>query len=133
MSTFGRASHIIFWGAIAWLCIAAFLALQFWPHLPASSSGWAAFIAFGPPLYVVAEAAAEWAWSSRAGRAISHHPSSAVRILLGVVICLAAGVLAAVAVPRLVQSVAVDRCLDAGGAFNYSAQSCEGLEDRHAE
>jgi hypothetical protein len=91
MSTFSRASRIIFWGAIAWLFIAVLLALQLWPHLPKSSSAWAAFIAFGPPLYVLAEGAAEWAWSSRAGRAISHHPSSAVRIFLGVVICLAVG------------------------------------------
>lgn len=86
MSTFGRASHTIFWVAIAWLFIAALLAFQFWPHLPASASGWTAFIAFGPPLYVLAEGAAEWAWSSRAGRAISNHPSSAFRIFLGVAI-----------------------------------------------
>lgn len=92
MSAFGRTSRIIFLVAIAWLFMAAILALQFWPNLPASASGWAALIAFGPPLYVLAEGAAEWAWSSRSGRSISLHPSSGVRIFLGVFIgLLAAG------------------------------------------
>lgn len=91
MSAFGRAGHVIFWGAVVWLFLAALLALQFWPHLPRSTSGWVVFIAFGPPLYVLAEGAAEWLWSTRTGRAISHHPSSAVRIFLGVIICLVVG------------------------------------------
>jgi hypothetical protein len=86
MSAFGRASRVVICGAILWLFIAGLLALQVWPHLPESVSGWVAFIAFGPPLYVLIEAAAEWLWSSRSGRAISDHPSSVVRVLLGVLV-----------------------------------------------
>lgn len=84
MSAFGRTTQAILWGAILWLFIAGLLALQFWPDLPKSVSGWVAFIAFGPPLYVLLEAAAEWFWSTRGGRAISDHPSSVARVVLGV-------------------------------------------------
>lgn len=88
MSAIVKAGGIIFWGAIAWLFVAGLLAFQFWPQLPQSTAGWVAFVAFGPPLYILAEGVAEWFWSSRSGHAISHHPSSAVRIFLGVLICL---------------------------------------------
>lgn len=71
MSAFVRVGGVIFWGAVAWLFIAALLALQFWPYLPESKAGWVAFIAFGPPLYILAEAAGEWFWSSRFGHALS--------------------------------------------------------------
>jgi len=71
MSAFVRVGGIIFWGAIAWLFVAGLLALQFWPHLPESKAGWVAFIAFGPPLYILGEAAGEWFWSSRFGHALS--------------------------------------------------------------
>jgi hypothetical protein len=86
MSAFGRASRVVLWGAILWLFVAGLLALQVWPHLPVSASGWVAFIAFGPPLYILLETAAERFWSSRSGRAISEHPSSAARVLLGVLV-----------------------------------------------
>ena len=88
MSSLGKVSHVVFWVAIFWLLIASFLALQFWPHLPESTAGWAAFIGFGPPVYILGEAIGEWFWSSRLGKSISNHPSSIVRIFMGVVICL---------------------------------------------
>lgn len=71
MSTFARVGGIVFWGAIAWLLVAGLLVLQFWPHLPESRSVWALFIAFGPPLYVVAEGASEYFWRSKAGRSLA--------------------------------------------------------------
>lgn len=86
MSAIGKTGQFILWSAIVWLLVAGLLALQFWPHVPQSVSGWVAFVAFGPPMYVLAEGAAEWVWSSRTGRAISNHQSSALRILLGVLI-----------------------------------------------
>ncbi|WP_029922591.1 hypothetical protein [Nevskia soli] len=71
-------SGIIFWGAVAWLFVAGLLALQFWPHVPQSKTGWIAFIAFGPPLYIFAEGLSERFWSSRAGRSLSR-PSPAMQ------------------------------------------------------
>lgn len=91
MSRLGSLGHGIFWGAVIWLFLAALFALEFWPHLPESTSEWVAIIVVGPPLYVLAEGAAEWLWSTRTGRAIAHHPSSAVRIFWGVVIALVVG------------------------------------------
>jgi len=88
MSAFVRVGSVIFWGVIAWLFVAVLLALQFWPHLPESKAGWVAFIAFGPPLYVLGESAAEWLWSSRIGRALSR-PSptmQAVFVVLSLVV-----------------------------------------------
>jgi len=88
MSAFARVSGVIFWGAIAWLFVAALLALQFWPQLPESKAGWFAFIAFGPPLYILGEAASEWFWSSRFGGALSR-PSPTMQkafVVLGLVI-----------------------------------------------
>jgi hypothetical protein len=91
-----RVSEVVFWVAVVWLAVAGLLAFEFWPDLPRSASGWAAFIAFGPPIYVLAEAAAEGFWSSRVGRRISGHPSRSVRVLLGVVVVLlTSGVLCA--------------------------------------
>lgn len=86
MSPFTKVGGIIFWGAVAWLVVAGVLALQFWPAVPNTATGWVAFIAFGPPLYVLGEAVSEWLWSTRAGRAVSEHPSSGLRILVGVVL-----------------------------------------------
>lgn len=86
MSAFRRTSQVVLWGALLWLFIVGLLALQFWPDLPQSVSGWVALIALGPPLCILAEAAVEWLWSSRGGRAISGHPSSGVRVLFGVLV-----------------------------------------------
>lgn len=46
--------------------------------------------------------------------------------MVGVVLAvLLLGVLAAIVVPQLVQFVAVDKCLDAGGAFDYANSTCQ--------
>jgi hypothetical protein len=89
MSTFGKVSGVIFWGAVAWLVAAAFLAIQFWPAVPSTARGWVAFVALGPPLWFLAESVSEWLWSTRSGRAVSNHPSSIFRILVGVILCVA--------------------------------------------
>ena len=84
----GRAALGI---VLAWLITAALLVAAFWPSLPHTAVGWLAFVVFGPLLYFTAEATSEFAWSSRAGRAISHHPSSVVRIIGGVAVVLVVG------------------------------------------
>lgn len=50
-------------GAAIWLLIAGVILLNFWPHMPRSTAQWALFIAFGPPLYVLAEGFFEWVFS----------------------------------------------------------------------
>lgn len=72
--------------AVFWLVVAGILALQFWPSVPHTAKGWVAFIAFGPPLYILGEAFSEWFWSTRPARALAAHPSSGFRILIGVVV-----------------------------------------------
>jgi hypothetical protein len=78
VSRFRNVSRFIFWGAVAWLLLVGFLALEFWPDVPQSKAGWALFILFGPPLYVLAEGAGESFWASRAGRSLSY-PSRAMQ------------------------------------------------------
>lgn len=80
---FGRAALAI---AVFWLVITGILALQFWPSVPHTAKGWVAFVAFGPPLYMLGEALSEWLWSTRPARALAAHPSASFRILVGVVI-----------------------------------------------
>jgi hypothetical protein len=82
----------MFWGAIGWVVAAGFLALQLWPDVPRTAKGWIAFIVLGPLLWLLAELAWEQLWATRAGKAISGHPSPMLRILIGVVI--GAGVVA---------------------------------------
>ncbi len=84
MVAFRRAAQGVLWIAVVWLFIAGLLVLEFGPGHPSSVSGWVRFIAFGPPIYLLAEAAVEWFWSSRAGRRISECRSSWVRVLLTV-------------------------------------------------
>jgi hypothetical protein len=88
MSQLVKVDGFLFWGAIAWLLVAGLLAFQFWPHLPESSSGWVLFIAFGPPLYILAEGASEYFWRSKAGRSLSEpsHNMQRVFIVASVVI-----------------------------------------------
>ena len=86
MNAITKVGGILFWCAVAWLIVAGVLALQFWPAVPNTAAGWVAFIAFGPPLYVLGEGVFEWLWSTRAGRAVSEHPSSSLRILVGVIL-----------------------------------------------
>ena len=80
---FSRAALAV---AVFWLVIAGILALQFWPSVPHTAKGWVAFIAFSPPLYMLGEAFSEWLWSTRPARALAAHPSSGLRIFVGVVI-----------------------------------------------
>jgi hypothetical protein len=75
---------------LAWLFIAGIIMLASWAALPQSAAGWGVLLVFGPPLYVLGELLSEKLWSSRVGRAVSQHPSPAVRIFLGVLIGMAA-------------------------------------------
>lgn len=68
--------------AVIWLA-AAFGALCYGP-LPRTSREWIFFIAFGPPLYILGEAFAEWIRSTRISRAIFEHSSAFVRLSAGV-------------------------------------------------
>lgn len=74
--------------AAAWLFIAGLVALQVWPHLPTSASGWILFIVLVPPLYVTAEGASEYFWRSRAGTALSEpsHQMQRVFVVLSIVL-----------------------------------------------
>ena len=56
--------------AFAWVFVAGLLLLQFWPAIPQSKAQWALFIAFGPPLYVLAEALSDKLYSKRRGYGI---------------------------------------------------------------
>ena len=71
-------------GTIAWLVLAGLLAGQFWPVVPTTKRGWALFVLLGPPTCLLLEGAASQLWTTRAGRALSEHPSFAVRIIGGV-------------------------------------------------
>jgi hypothetical protein len=46
-----------------------------------------------------------------------------VRLIIGVI---GIGLLVALLAPRIGQWLAVDRCLDSGGSYNYQARVCEG-------
>jgi hypothetical protein len=84
MSRFFSVTGTIFAVALLWLFVAGIILIGTWPWMPQTMAGWVAFVVFAPPLYVLAEVAGEWFWSSRAGRSISQHPSRAMRIFLGV-------------------------------------------------
>ena len=57
---------------------------------------------------------------------ISHHFQREAKIMAGVfVLVVVFGILAAWLVPILQNHIAVDRCLDSGGSFNYKANKCE--------
>lgn len=71
-------------GAIAWLGLAGLLAAQLWPALPTTTRAWVLFVLLGPPMCLLFEGAASQLWATRAGRALSEHPSFAVRIIGGV-------------------------------------------------
>jgi hypothetical protein len=61
---------------------------------------------------------------------ISRHFRREAKLMVGFVLALfAIGVLVAVFVPPLVRFVAVDKCLDAGGAFDYASGTCQ-LDER---
>jgi hypothetical protein len=94
MNGIRKAGRILFWGAIVWASLAVLVIVEIWPRVPRSRAGWVALVAFGPPLYLLVEAVADGIWGSRLGQRISNHPSSVVRVLLGVtvVVCFLVGV-----------------------------------------
>ena len=73
-------------GAVAWLVLVGLLAAEFWPTIPTTTSGWVLFVLLGPPTWVLVEGVVGGLWASRAGRALSEHPSFAVRIVGGVIV-----------------------------------------------
>jgi len=85
MSSIVKVGRTVLAVAVFWLVVAGILAVQFWPSVPHATKGWVAFIAFGPPIYLLGEAFSEWLWSTRPARALAAHPSSGFRILVGVV------------------------------------------------
>lgn len=63
---------------------------------------------------------------------ISNHFSREAKLMVG--ICLfvfVLGLLAAIFIPEIKQFFDVDRCLDAGGAFDYKANTCVGTGRLH--
>jgi hypothetical protein len=67
--------------------------------------------------------------SSKSGNGISRHFLREAKIMAALpwaLILLA--VLGALLIPRIIQFVKVDRCLDRGGSFNYQAHVCEGAK-----
>jgi hypothetical protein len=71
---------------LGWLFIVALMALQFWPAVPKSISGWLAFVVLAPPIYIIGESIADWLWSTRATKLISQNPSRTIQIVGGVLI-----------------------------------------------
>jgi hypothetical protein len=55
-----------------------------------------------------------------------HFRSEARRMVATPFVLAALGLLAAITVPWLIRQLSVDRCLDAGGRFNYETRTCEG-------
>ena len=62
---------------------------------------------------------------ARAG--MSGHFRREAKIMLGFIVgVVVMGLLLGLLLPRIVQWLAVDRCLDAGGTYNYQRRACEG-------
>jgi len=57
--------------AFAWLVVLGVVLLQMWPSVPRTKHQWVLCIVFGPPLYVLGEAAAEMAFSGNRDRGSS--------------------------------------------------------------
>jgi hypothetical protein len=57
---------------------------------------------------------------------ISRHFRREGKLMAGVVlVVLLLGLLAAILIPPLMQFFAIDKCLDAGGAFDYATNTCQ--------
>jgi len=84
-----RRVRVLLWGAAAWLFIAAFVMVQFWPDLPHTAAGWLLFIALAPPLYIFAEAVGNRLLSRRHGNAISQRKFSMARVFIALPVVLA--------------------------------------------
>ena len=71
------------WVAVLWLFLATVVMIE-GSWVPRSGKGWFLLVAFGPPVYMIASAAAEggmnWLYSTRLFRMIERQPSSFVRI-----------------------------------------------------
>ena len=62
---------------------------------------------------------------------MSGHFRREAKIMVGFFVSIVAvGLLIGLLMPRIRLWVAVDRCLDAGGAYNYQARVCEGARLR---
>lgn len=62
---------------------------------------------------------------------MSGHFHREARIMVALIIgVIGIGLLVALLAPRLMEWLAVDRCLDAGGSYNYQARVCEGARQR---
>ena len=72
-----------------WLFVAALLLVQFWPSIPQSKTQWALFIAFGPPLYFLAEFIMGKFVSPQLGSRIAPERFSFTRVLAGLLVALA--------------------------------------------
>lgn len=68
----------------AWIAIAGLAAFESWPYVPRSAVGILLFMVVAPPVYLLAEFASDGFWQTNVGRRISSHPSSFVRMGVGV-------------------------------------------------
>jgi hypothetical protein len=58
---------------------------------------------------------------------MSGHFRREAKIMLGLIVgIVVAGLLVGLLLPRIAQWLAGDRCLDAGGTYNYHRRACEG-------
>ena len=65
-----------------------------------------------------------------AGAGVSGHFSREAKLMLGLVLVVVVlGLSMAVVWPRISMFLAVDRCLDSGGSFNYNSNQCEGAHE----
>ena len=65
---------------------------------------------------------------------ISHHFRREAKLMMSIfLLVLLLGLLIAVFAPKIMQFIAADKCLDAGGAFNYKTNACVGAENQPQE
>src|SRR5262245_2438742 len=74
--------------AVSWLGTASVLLVALWPALPRTQLQGVALVAFGPPLYVLAERLFAWLLSTQHGHAISRSRLSLRRILVALPVAL---------------------------------------------
>lgn len=74
-----RLSMVI---AAFWIMLAGFVLIEFLPNIPRTILQWSLFVAFGPPLFVLAGELFGWIFSVRHGYAISDAKFSILRILI---------------------------------------------------
>jgi hypothetical protein len=74
--------------ACGWLFVAALLLVQFWPSIPQTKVQRALFMAFGPPLYFLAEFVAEKVFPAEHGSRIAPEGFSFKRVLVALPVAL---------------------------------------------